>query len=82
MFSRSSFIYAAVFFVTGSLFGASVFAVIAPTAEIELARPEAQTGVPVDPTIAPWSDYLSKDAVDAAGIESDLDGNAAALVAR
>jgi hypothetical protein len=32
-------------------------------------------------TLTPWSDDLSENAVDAGGIEKDLDGNASALFA-
>jgi hypothetical protein len=32
-------------------------------------------------SIRPWGEYLSEDAIDAAGIETDLDGNAASFYA-
>ena len=44
MFSRSSLKYAAAFFVIGSLFGASVSAFMAPTAEVQRARFDERPG--------------------------------------
>jgi hypothetical protein len=80
MFSRSAVRYAALFFVTGSLFGASVvFAYIAPTADVQRASSDER--VAKETAITPWSEFLSKDAVDSGGAELDLDGNASALVA-
>jgi len=79
MFPRSSITYAAAFFVIGSLFGASVSAFIAPTAEVERARAGERPVIPNDPALTPWSEFLSKDAVNSAGVEKDLDGNASAL---
>ena len=39
-----------------------------------------RSGVENSVNIRPWSENLSKDAVDALGIELDLDGNESALV--
>jgi hypothetical protein len=38
-------------------------------------------GIANSASIRLWGEYLSEDAVDAAGIENDLDGNASALFA-
>jgi len=59
----------------------SVFARIAPTAEVERTavdrRPDTSNNAP----FRTWGEDLSAQAVDAGGIEKDLDGNASALIA-
>ena len=79
MVSRKALAYASVFFVTGSLFGASVFAYIAPTADVERARVDALPGATNTTTIIPLPP-LSPNAVDSGGVELDLDLNSTALV--
>jgi hypothetical protein len=59
-----------------------VFAYVAPASNIDRAPLDDRLGIADDlPTIRPWGEDLSKSAVDAAGIERDLDGNTRALFA-
>jgi hypothetical protein len=58
-----------------------VYAYLAPTSNAAGAAIDDRPGIANNPTIRPWSEYLSKEAVDSRGIEADLDGNASALIA-
>jgi hypothetical protein len=56
------------------------FTLVAPAStKVERAFDE-RPGIESSVTIRPWGEDLSEDAVDAAGIERNLDGNASALV--
>ncbi len=77
MFQKQQFKYAAAFLI-GSLSWASVSAYIAPTTAVVPAPVNAPAAAP-DVVLTPWSAFLSEEAVDSAGIEADLDGNASAL---
>ena len=59
---------------------AGVFAYVAPASNADRAPLDDRPGIANNATIRPWSGYLSEGAVDSAGIELDLDGNASALV--
>ena len=56
-----------------------VFAFVAPASNAERAVLDDRPGVANTVTVTPWGEYLSPQAVDSAGIEADLDGNASAL---
>lgn len=60
--------------------GGGLFAYVAPAStNVNPAATDVRPGIAGDATIEPWSTYLSNEAVDARGIEGDLDGNAASL---
>jgi hypothetical protein len=86
--SRAALKYAVLFLLivalswmslSGEAILGSVFAYIAPTAQVDRAQAGDRPGIANRAMLRPWSEYLSEDAVDAAGIETDLDGNASAL---
>jgi hypothetical protein len=60
-----------------------LFAYVAGAYNVERARIEQQPSASVVPdlTLTPWGESLSAEAVDSAGIETDLDGNTSALFA-
>lgn len=67
--------------VAGTLAGVSAY--VAPASNVDRAPLDDRPGIAnnaTNATISPWSDYLFEGAVDSAGIEIDLDGNASALV--
>jgi hypothetical protein len=69
-------------FVAAALTLVGVFVFVAPASE--LSRAPAIDDRPVmenSPIIRPWGEDLSESAVDAGGIERDLDGNTRALFA-
>jgi len=47
---------------------------------VDPAAGAVRPSVASNPAITPWSEYLSEEAVDSAGVEKDLDGNASALI--
>ena len=57
-----------------------VFALVNPASTVDQVRVDDSAGLEPTVTMRPWSDDLSAQAVDANGIEKDLDGNASALV--
>lgn len=57
-----------------------VYASLAPSSKAAPTVLDERSGITSSQTIAPWSEQLSPDAVDANGIELDLDGNASAFV--
>jgi len=59
---------------------AGVFAFVAPASNTPRAPLDDRPGVANNAIITPWSGYRSEGALDSAGIELDLDGNASALV--
>ena len=62
---------------------AGVYAYVAPASDAARARAalDDRLGIANGATIRPWGEDLSEGAVDAGGIETNLDGNASALVA-
>lgn len=59
---------------------AFAFCTVALSSGLFLYMAPASTSVdPAPVAVRPWSSYLSENAVDSAGIERDLDGNAASL---
>ena len=59
-----------------------VFAYVSPAASnVNPASFADRSGVASYSVLRPWSENLSGDAVDAGGIERDLDGNASSLYA-
>ena len=58
-----------------------VYAHLASTSNAAGAAIDDRPGIANNPTIRPWSEYLSKEAADSGGIETNLDGNASALIA-
>ena len=56
-----------------------LFAYVAPAYNVEPVRIDDRAGIEGSVTIRPWGEDLSENAVDARGIERDLDGNASAL---
>jgi len=78
MFSRK--LGLAVFVVVVTVGG--VFAYVTPASTNVNPLPvDDRPGVALDPTYRSWGQDLSANAVDAAGIEMDLDGNASSLFA-
>ena len=67
-------VFAAVVVVGG------LYAYVAPAYDVERVSPDDRAGIEGSVTIRPWGEDLSEGAVDAGGIERDLDGNAASLV--
>jgi hypothetical protein len=67
-------VFAAVVVVGG------LFAYVAPADNVERVRFDDRAGIEGTVTMRPWGEDLSEGAVDAGGIERDLDGNASALV--
>jgi hypothetical protein len=66
-------------FAAVAVIAGGVFTLVAPASVVE--RPSFQEPRAIDNvTIRPWGEDLSGDAVDAVGIERDLDGNASALI--
>jgi len=59
----------------------AVFAYVAPASTVRPAPFEDRSGVASSSALIPWLENLSGDAIDAGGIERDLDGNAASLIA-
>ena len=59
----------------------AVFTFVAPASNVRPAPSEDQSGVASYSALKPWLENLSADAVDAGGIERDLDRNAASLFA-
>lgn len=59
---------------------AGVFAYVAPASNAARAPLDDRPGIASNATITPWT-APSAEAVDSAGIEKDLDGNASALFA-
>ena len=62
---------------------AGVYAYVAPASDAARARAplDDRPGIANYATVRPWGKDLSEGAVDAGGIETNLDGNASALVA-
>ena len=59
-----------------------VFTFVAPASNADRAPLDNRLDIAHDlPTLRPWGEDLSERAVDAAGIERDLDGNTRALFA-
>lgn len=68
------------FAVFAAILGGGLFVYMTPAStNVDPAAGAARPSVDSNLTITPWSEYLSKEAVDEAGIETDLDGNASAL---
>ena len=69
--------------VVAAVFSATaigVYAYLSPTSDAAVvSAPVGRPDFANSPVLTPWSDELSPSAVDAAGIEKDLDGNASAL---
>ena len=55
-----------------------VYAYLSPASDAAVSFPDGPDMA--NPTVEPWSNYLSKDAVDSNSIELDVDGNSSALV--
>jgi hypothetical protein len=71
---------AATAFVSVAVTLGGVFAYGVPS-NAERARVDDRPGIADSATFGPWIENLSASAVDAGGIEADLDGNASALFA-
>jgi hypothetical protein len=68
-----------VFFAFAVTLG-GVFAYVAPAStSVDPVAVDDRPGIAIDPTYRSWGEDLSANAVDAAGIETDLDGNASSL---
>ena len=69
--------------VVAAVFSATaigVYAFLSPASDAAVvSAPADRPDFADSPAITPWSEYLSRDAVGAYGIEKDLDGNASAL---
>jgi hypothetical protein len=69
-----------VFVAFAATLGGGLFAYVTPAStKVDPAPAFDRPGIAIDPTYRSWGEDLSEDAVDAAGIEKDLDGNAASL---
>jgi hypothetical protein len=69
------FLFVAVAVMLGSL-----LLYMAPAStKVDRAPVDDRPGFADNATLRPWSDYLSEEAVDSAGIEVNLDGNASTL---
>jgi len=68
-------------FVAGAATLAGVFAYVAPASNADRVPLDDRPGVANNATIRPWGEDLAEGAVNAGGIEADLDGNASALFA-
>ena len=78
---RAALKYAGAFLVVGGLSWISLVGGTAPGDVDRMPSNGAPDFVDTTPAFNPWRDGLSEGAVDAAGIELNLDGNASALVA-
>jgi len=68
-------------FAAVAVIAGGVFALVAPAStKVERAGFDERPGSESSVTIRPWGEDLSEGAVDARGIERNLDGNASALV--
>lgn len=70
-----------IFAAVAAALGGGLFAYVTPASTNVDPAPVARPGIENSPTIRPWGEDLSEGAVDPAGIELDLDGNASALLA-
>jgi len=69
------------FVAAAATLGGGLFIYVTPAStNVNPAPVDHRPGIANNATIEPWSNYLSEGAVDSAGIEKDLDGNAAALI--
>ena len=67
-------------FVAGAATLAGVFSyVAAPASTVDRAPLDDRPGIENNATYRSWGEDLSEGALDSAGIETDLDGNASAL---
>jgi len=71
-----------VFAAVAATLGGGLFVYVTPAStNVNRAPVDARPSIANNATITPWSEYLSEGAVDSAGIETDLDGNASSLFA-
>jgi hypothetical protein len=81
MFSKRKARLAVLVAVAATLGGGLLVYVTPASTKVDPAPAFDRPGIANNITIRPWGEDLSKDAVEAAGIERDLDGNASSLVA-
>ena len=71
-----------IFVALAATFGGGLFVYVTPAStKVDPAPVYDRPGIADSAMLRPWGEDLSADAVDAAGIEADLDGNAASLLA-
>jgi hypothetical protein len=69
-----------VFVAAAATLGGGLFVYVTPAStKVDPAPVHDRPGIAIDPTYRSWGEDLSDYAVDAAGIETDLDGNASSL---